>query len=523
MKLKKKLAAIALAASVMAVPVLTESIPLLHFSNTVASATYYGEVTIDDVVYKLYENYGVYYAFVTGVAPDCDTVTIQNSISYNEKTYVVQAITPLIDINITKLDIRAVNIVNIDKITNSGNLQEVIIPETVTEENAENIIEKYGSVINAMSGDNLTINGVELCTFSDDNTTEPELGHIFKKAIYKHFLAMPDFSNMYTERYVEYVVKNNTKPGDSDIKKAIKLHDWLDNHVTYNPLTTSDERDHVNASVFLHHEDEESGYKDGFYTVCDGYARAYKLLMDKAGVTCKKVYGKSKYGNSAHAWNIVEINGRWYYIDSTWDDYEDNESGVRYDYFLRAKNDLNHSMYTYRIYISDEEISKDEINLPTYSIKTLGDVDDDENDNGLANALDLKYFKENLKYFKENDKRISEVQRANADINFDGKADENDIKIMEKYFDSVIGDVNCNGVVDDNDKKMLVDVIHYGYFISPQGFEEMPSSEHMRRGDIDMDGDLDQDDVSAIQDLINKDIHTSKRGFLEGIRLYLTR
>ena len=66
-------------------------------------------------------------------------------------------------------------------------------------------------------------------------------------------------------------------------------------------------------------------------TVCAGYAKAFKLIMEKMGYECLYVTG---YAGEAHAWNLVFIGDEGYYIDITWDDadFEDGEVPV-YDYF----------------------------------------------------------------------------------------------------------------------------------------------------------------------------------------------
>ena len=62
--------------------------------------------------------------------------------------------------------------------------------------------------------------------------------------------------------------------------------------------------------------------------VCQGYALAMKLLLCYAGIQSTIISGTSQ--GIAHAWNAVELNNQWYYLDPTWDDTEQN---VRYDYF----------------------------------------------------------------------------------------------------------------------------------------------------------------------------------------------
>jgi len=71
--------------------------------------------------------------------------------------------------------------------------------------------------------------------------------------------------------------------------------------------------------------------------VCMGYAKAYKLLMDKLGVEC--YYCDSSLLN--HQWNIVEINGKEYHVDCTWDDpVYDVYGRVSHTNFLRSTNGI---------------------------------------------------------------------------------------------------------------------------------------------------------------------------------------
>ncbi|HBA62414.1 MAG TPA: hypothetical protein DCZ20_00995 [Lachnospiraceae bacterium] len=66
--------------------------------------------------------------------------------------------------------------------------------------------------------------------------------------------------------------------------------------------------------------------------VCEGYARAFKTVMDHLGINCILVQGAHRYDEIAvaHMWNYVEIEdssarsagGRWYAVDVTLDDPE---------------------------------------------------------------------------------------------------------------------------------------------------------------------------------------------------------
>ena len=65
-------------------------------------------------------------------------------------------------------------------------------------------------------------------------------------------------------------------------------------------------------------------------SVCAGYARGYQLLMQTLGIPVFVVTGHSK--GEAHAWNLVQLDGEWYYTDVTWDDQNDNGGEIYYAY-----------------------------------------------------------------------------------------------------------------------------------------------------------------------------------------------
>ena len=81
-------------------------------------------------------------------------------------------------------------------------------------------------------------------------------------------------------------------------------------------------------------------------TVCAGYAKATKYLLDRAGVECFYVTGLAD--GEPHAWNIVQCDGQYYYVDTTWGDplYQETrgeemqKKGTAYEYLCCSREFL---------------------------------------------------------------------------------------------------------------------------------------------------------------------------------------
>lgn len=73
--------------------------------------------------------------------------------------------------------------------------------------------------------------------------------------------------------------------------------------------------------------------------VCEGIAKAFKLLCNEFGMKCIVVLGKANHdgdftGNDYHAWNLVKIGNESYHVDVTWDNmYDKGLQHISYDYF----------------------------------------------------------------------------------------------------------------------------------------------------------------------------------------------
>jgi len=57
--------------------------------------------------------------------------------------------------------------------------------------------------------------------------------------------------------------------------------------------------------------------------VCAGYAGAVQYLLERLYIPCIYVEGDAANSTQGHAWNIVELNGQYYYVDATNGDQPD--------------------------------------------------------------------------------------------------------------------------------------------------------------------------------------------------------
>jgi len=148
------------------------------------------------------------------------------------------------------------------------------------------------------------------------------------------------------------IISELIKPGMSDYKKILAIHDYVCSITVY---------DWDTWKFALHSERPDTanyvGPLLGGSAICSGYSRAMQLLLNKAGIECLYVVGK--IGTEAHAWNIVKLNGNYYHIDATWADNEmkPKSGDVKwYDYFdLEAGINVNYSHYL----LDDASMSKD--------------------------------------------------------------------------------------------------------------------------------------------------------------------
>lgn len=124
---------------------------------------------------------------------------------------------------------------------------------------------------------------------------------------------------------------------ENDYENIKMLHDYLVDNIEYD---TTISRNNI-YDVY--------GALVNRVSVCEGYARSFKYILDEMGIPCVLVIGtgtNSQGETERHAWNYVELEGSWYAVDCTWDDPIIIGGGgqtleSRYKYFLKGANEFN--------------------------------------------------------------------------------------------------------------------------------------------------------------------------------------
>lgn len=126
-------------------------------------------------------------------------------------------------------------------------------------------------------------------------------------------------------------IEKNIADNMTDYEKELAIHDYLVESVTYGNKETYNEDEHSVYGALINHT-----------AVCEGYAKAFKLISDCCGIVCIYVEGDEACN---HAWDMVCIDDEWYHIDVTWDD----PVGEDDDYISHAYFNVNDD------FISQEE------------------------------------------------------------------------------------------------------------------------------------------------------------------------
>lgn len=126
------------------------------------------------------------------------------------------------------------------------------------------------------------------------------------------------------DTYVQKTVAAIIKPKMTGVEKVKAIND----HVVLNTVYSEESKHTPHAAYTIITEGKG---------VCQAYAALTYKLLKAAGISNYYVTG---FTDEEHAWNLVKVDGKWYHLDTTWNDPVFNKSAqdmsdyIRYQYFL---------------------------------------------------------------------------------------------------------------------------------------------------------------------------------------------
>ncbi len=148
-------------------------------------------------------------------------------------------------------------------------------------------------------------------TYYGEETEEAQLAYTFYSA--GHYACWVDVyqgENNIAWEYIDFTVGGtqtiekkvaevvSSCRASTDWQTALNLYDWLTHHMYYDGSYSFYGPDAILRG----------------YGVCDSYSKDYLLLCQEAGIPVERAL------SSSHAWNTLNIDGKWYQADPTWDD-----------------------------------------------------------------------------------------------------------------------------------------------------------------------------------------------------------
>ena len=195
---------------------------------------------------------------------------------------------------------------------------------------------------------------------------------------------LTDAKVIFEESVKKFLSRLTPDMSEYEMEKA--LHDMLATHIVY---TTGATNSHNAYGALV----------EGV-AVCEGYAESLQYLLQRVGIQSVEILGygttdlETETGEN-HAWNIVRIDGKYYYVDLTWDDHGE-ENFLSYAYFNQNGATFNVDHEAWVIGYENGEDWDDRFDFPEcnsldanyYQVNNLRfDGDDVDDVNMIANLL----------------------------------------------------------------------------------------------------------------------------------------
>lgn len=208
----------------------------------------------------------------------------------------------------------------------------------------------------------------------------------------------------------------NSLANKTDFEKELYIHDSLAKNVKYyNEITDINnvpEQYHTIYGSFVEKK-----------AVCDGFAKAMQILLDKVNI--ENIFITGNIDETPHAWNMIKLDYEWYHLDVTSDKYIKEDDGTT--------KTVVHTYFN----VTDDVI------LKSHSI-------DSQEKNPVAKSTEYNFYNKTNSYIssvQDFDARIKEI--VNSQINNNSLEFSSDVIDVPTKLLKVLYDINFNGYKDN--------------------------------------------------------------------------
>ena len=129
--------------------------------------------------------------------------------------------------------------------------------------------------------------------------------------------------NKQLDSAISEIISSNITEDMTDYERELAIHDALVDKVTYYNYENIEDIPCIKHTAYGALVENEA--------VCDGYSKAFKLLLEKVGIDNVIIHGSTE--DVAHAWNVVSLDGEYYHVDTTSDKLDMTKKYVIHTYF----------------------------------------------------------------------------------------------------------------------------------------------------------------------------------------------
>ena len=197
--------------------------------------------------------------------------------------------------------------------------------------------------------------------------------------------------NIQIDNVVNEIVSSVITENMTEFEKELAIHDELVkqvNYYVYDSIDTIPSIKHTAYGALVQKE-----------AVCDGYSKAFKLLLDKVGIDNIIIRGSTE--QVAHAWNVVSIGDEYYHVDATSD---------------RLINVENYAIHTY-FNLNDKQIADTHVIDNSYNIPQ-------------CNSDEYEYYNQMKYYISKQDNLYNKLNKI---VNSQKESEILEIKVDEKH------------------------------------------------------------------------------------------